>query len=449
MSKPIYNPNKPYSADINDLIQEDLIEKGKALPVGTMRTWGGQDYIKHADGWVHVSSGKLTSGKKMEPVESHANASQHAEAAAKHREEKAKQSGKDAKANMDPSKMEESSRAQKKAKEEGTKAKLSGMTSEQKDKLIQENDKKIKENSPKMNSDMSMKEDPKQVSSQEKAALAEYQSGMHNSALGGYANINGFLRDGKPKFGKYTPDEEKLVEEVAKNVSSAIQKHPVKGPMTVYRGLKIDKESTALLDQYMKAKPGDVITDKGFTSASKDRKVADKFSEKLNRGDNQVVITINLKDGDFALPMDDYHKHGSEKEMLLDRNTKFKVVSSQNKMGVLHLTLEIQSKSESKLAELRDQYKAEGQKHAAKVVDKKMKEMATPKGPTEKDIPKYPEFAVFDSEEGTMNISIRNGKFYADIGNKYDLERNTWAEMEKVIKQNKGKLIGYDKDSSY
>lgn len=85
---PIYNPFKPYSADINDLIVDDLIEKGKALPVGTLRTWGGQQYVKHADGWVHVGSGKLTSGKKMEQVEGRANHKDHFDFASKHRESK-------------------------------------------------------------------------------------------------------------------------------------------------------------------------------------------------------------------------------------------------------------------------------------------------------------------------------------------------------------------------
>lgn len=93
MSKPIYNPNKPYEGDINDLLIEDEIQKGKALPIGTHRTWGGHDYVKHADGWVHVSSGKLTTGKDMKHVDGHTNAAGHAEHAKKFNEERSKNQG--------------------------------------------------------------------------------------------------------------------------------------------------------------------------------------------------------------------------------------------------------------------------------------------------------------------------------------------------------------------
>jgi len=41
----------------------DILEKSKAFPVGTRRTWQGQDYIKHAKGWVAV--GGKHHGKMM------------------------------------------------------------------------------------------------------------------------------------------------------------------------------------------------------------------------------------------------------------------------------------------------------------------------------------------------------------------------------------------------
>lgn len=41
---------------------DDFIEKGKAAMVGEIRTWGGQQYVKHADGWVHIhpKTGKVS-----------------------------------------------------------------------------------------------------------------------------------------------------------------------------------------------------------------------------------------------------------------------------------------------------------------------------------------------------------------------------------------------------
>jgi hypothetical protein len=86
MANLLYKSLKQYSQDINELVLEDLIQKGKALPVGTLRTWGGIDYIKHADGWVTVSNGKVNSGKNPKEVSDHANAKEHEEYAKKHRE---------------------------------------------------------------------------------------------------------------------------------------------------------------------------------------------------------------------------------------------------------------------------------------------------------------------------------------------------------------------------
>tara|TARA_R110000868_G_C10973188_1_gene771450 strand:+ start:2567 stop:6298 length:3732 start_codon:yes stop_codon:yes gene_type:complete len=66
----------------------DLLAKAKALPVGTIRKWGGKEYIKHQDGWVAVGGknhGKLTSGKKMSVVDNHPNASHHAAHADTHK----------------------------------------------------------------------------------------------------------------------------------------------------------------------------------------------------------------------------------------------------------------------------------------------------------------------------------------------------------------------------
>lgn len=184
---------------------------------------------------------------------------------------------------------------------------------------------------------------PSGVNEHELAALKEYQSGMYQSAIGGYANIQSYLRTGKPKFGTFSDAEKSMAEDVAKHVSQAIQKHPLEKPMKVYRGMKITKDDPST-NQYANLKVGDTIVDKGFTSTSTSDKVGSKFSEKLNRSDVSVQLEISLKAGDHALPMDQYHKHESEKEVLLDRNVKFKVVSVTEKAGVKKIKLEIESK---------------------------------------------------------------------------------------------------------
>lgn len=176
---PIYKPNKPYTQDINDLVVQDEMLKGKALPAGTTRNWSGVTYVKQGNGdWTPVAAAKNETPVVEQPT--HSN--------------KAPAESKDGKA-------------------------------------------------PSSN----------QVNNHEKSALKEYQSGMHGSALGGYANLQFHLREGKPQFGTFTPEEAKLADEVVAHVSSAIKKHPITEPTTVYRGLKV-KKNEVLLDKNTKFK---------------------------------------------------------------------------------------------------------------------------------------------------------------------------------------------------
>ncbi len=41
---------------------DDFIEKGRGAQIGEIRTWGGEQYVKHADGWVHIhkKTGKVS-----------------------------------------------------------------------------------------------------------------------------------------------------------------------------------------------------------------------------------------------------------------------------------------------------------------------------------------------------------------------------------------------------
>ena len=87
-AKSLYNKLKPMfeekkKKEVKKSLIE-LLEKGRALPVGTQRTWGGRDYVKHSDGWVATTGphkGKLHEGKSLTPKQDHPNAKSHAEAA--------------------------------------------------------------------------------------------------------------------------------------------------------------------------------------------------------------------------------------------------------------------------------------------------------------------------------------------------------------------------------
>ncbi len=57
----------------------DFIQKGRGAQIGEIRTWGGEQYVKHADGWVHIhkKTGKVsvlpTSGtvRKIDGTDEH------------------------------------------------------------------------------------------------------------------------------------------------------------------------------------------------------------------------------------------------------------------------------------------------------------------------------------------------------------------------------------------
>jgi hypothetical protein len=89
------------------LISSSTICKAKALPIGTIRVWSGQKYIKHSDGWVALSGehhGKLKDKFEEKPT--------HLEFADKHKE------------TQEPSKEQDSPKASKKV------GPLSGVDSE-------------------------------------------------------------------------------------------------------------------------------------------------------------------------------------------------------------------------------------------------------------------------------------------------------------------------------
>lgn len=182
------------------------------------------------------------------------------------------------------------------------------------------------------------KQEPAKVQDHEIAAVKEYQSGMMNSELGGFTALNEFMRTGKPKYGEFTPEEEKRAREVIDSISNAINKHPLEKPATFYRGLKLTKDDPRL-ETWTNMKEGSIVSDRAFLSASTSKSVANKFSEKLNRSDLPVSIEISMKAGDKALPMNKYHK-SKENEMLLDRNQKFKVTSTKTTANGLVIKME-------------------------------------------------------------------------------------------------------------
>lgn len=410
---PIYNPNKPYNQDINDLIVDDLIEKGKALPIGTLRTWGGQQYVKHADGWVHVSSGKLTSGKKMEHVEGHQNHAQHKELADKHRESKQSTSSKDSKveklselkdkykaegkphaAKVIESKIKELSPSQKDTKTESSvspeiKAKTNKIMNKLSKDLPEYHPKtlnqEIEETSKKLESNLDAEEkyfyseklellkevkewrdktggfsefkrkggkgsgngssDTKSalnLTSDEKSALGLYQGDSNYSEVKGmdWTDVQSVARGGKLKNKEQQAYAKKLIE----SMESAINKNSLAKDTTVYRGTSFPKDKA---DQI---KPGVLMTDSGFSSTSKSKNIAQNYADSDLESDGnannvKIMYQIDLPKGTKAFDFKDmdsaFDDLNEEKEILLNRNMKFKVTEVKEKSGVKHVKLEV------------------------------------------------------------------------------------------------------------
>jgi hypothetical protein len=144
--------------------------------------------------------------------------------------------------------------------------------------------------------------EPVDLTPEEQASITYYQGDK------GFEAINGSLRKGN------SPGEH------AKRLSSAIGKHRLAQETVVYRGFG-NTLSKKLADMWRDKEPGDppiTFVDKGFVSTSSSKKVAESFSKN--------TITIKLPKGSMALPVTD-RKNAHEKEILIDRGTKFKITN--------------------------------------------------------------------------------------------------------------------------
>jgi hypothetical protein len=155
-----------------------------------------------------------------------------------------------------------------------------------------------------------------------------------------YEEINKLLRDNPnykpgdiPKKNNGEDYEESLLEYVD-NIDSAFKKNAISEDLTVYRGLYPSDKLYDLIDSY---KAGDSFNEPAFLSVSVDPNVARKFanlsenSTKKTSDRKPVLFKINLKAGQPAIKVKDYVEEGTEvldeQEILLDRNSKFKVVN--------------------------------------------------------------------------------------------------------------------------
>lgn len=141
-----------------------------------------------------------------------------------------------------------------------------------------------------------------------------------------YWETNDFLRNNRLN-GMQKSELEKRVSDLEELLSKA-----PKYQGETHRGIGMDKDS---YESFKKAvKSSDVYYDKAFMSTTHDSEESKLFAEE---GDYTVQIKINGRNG---VPIDKLSNSPHEKEVIYNRNTKFKILKVEEKEETLYLDLE-------------------------------------------------------------------------------------------------------------
>ena len=171
-----------------------------------------------------------------------------------------------------------------------------------------------------------------------KKMLSDERKAVESYTGSGYRAMNSYLRHGNMGSGDDPAMEEKIL-----NAENGIAKFKLSENMTVYR-----KSSSALLADLgvyysefshnvegfvadMKARIGSIVRDKGFTSTSTRRSTWS--------GDVQYIIRVPK--GTSCAYVEHISQHPSEREMILNRGTNFKVVSARVEHDVPVIELQV------------------------------------------------------------------------------------------------------------
>lgn len=198
---------------------------------------------------------------------------------------------------------------------------------------------KKKEKTEEVEQKTESKTQSKEISPEEKDAVQEYKNAAFNSAIGGFTTIQGYLREGKPKYGEANEKEKKAAFDYAEKISNAINKSPLDKDTKFMRGLK-HKTGNAETEAIYNLKPGDSFSDKGFMSTTSSTGVAKRFSEKLNASDKPIKMVFDLpKDYNILEVKKTLGGADKEKEFIIDKNAQFEVKSVKDSGGVRTITM--------------------------------------------------------------------------------------------------------------
>jgi len=154
----------------------------------------------------------------------------------------------------------------------------------------------------------------------EKDALQVYSGGE-------FEDINAHFREGDAVGPRLSG--------IISKIDSAFKGSALPSDIVVYRA--IDAEGWAAMQRSIGA--GGVLMDKSYTSTSLSRKAMESFSSTMHRSGGAMALEIRVPKGTRAIYMPSLSEHPEEKELLLNRGTKYRVVSKTPRkivMEVIH-----------------------------------------------------------------------------------------------------------------
>lgn len=145
--------------------------------------------------------------------------------------------------------------------------------------------------------------------------------------------INTYLHTGKMREDPTLEKDE--IDNIVNKIDSVFKKASIPEDITVYRGItnfELSKMSNSAL------KVGSKYVPSAFVSTSYDKNVAEEFSQ----GKNPAILEINLPKGTKAIALENHAdaENKSEKEILIARNTEFRVKELKKIGNKTHIVLD-------------------------------------------------------------------------------------------------------------
>lgn len=124
-------------------------------------------------------------------------------------------------------------------------------------------------------------------------------------------------------------------------IDQALQQASLPEDMILYRGVRPDIWEIMKADPGY-ATPGDEVIQKGFLPSTHNRARAWKYaSEKAKDADEIATIEILAPKGTQAISIEANSYSPDDKEILINRNTKFKVIEARKDGNVMRLIWEV------------------------------------------------------------------------------------------------------------